>query len=970
MNHRLSLLTLCLLVTVAAFAGPVAPKKHATAVPREGALTLDGKLDDAAWQKAPAHTGFEMPFSVAKREPIPADRQTSFRVVYDDSALYFGIRCNEPQMDQLTRQAAYHQHDAAMWSDDDVELFLDPVGDRLEYYQLAINADGTQVDLYMIESGNTGKGGWSAEWKAAAFRGPDYWSVEVALPFAMFHNRPAKSWADNWAFSLSRTRTPKPFYYSQYSPADGYHKPAQYGTLGPIKIDKSRYNLYPDSPSFRLQPAAKGFEVTGSLKLENRGDKPFDGTLELEILAPEARGASAPVQIPAGGSATINIPGAAVAEQGKFPAIFRVKSAGFTALNLRSDSWFRYVPLTLRLTQPNYRNCIYATQNVAELQGTVTLGLPLEQAQGFTLRTTLSGANTESVSTESPVEKAITAFALPCRDLPEGSYVVRAELLRPLANKKFELVAETETSLRKLPVAPAVEVRVDTEGNLLVNGKPVFIRGWYGSMQYCVGSSSFPQAQLPHSTNFMMGASDEERADLNLYTLSGLTHFIDEAKAKLDVPLDGDLKAKLRAEIAKVRGERNVVGYYISDEPECRGLSSLFLKSVCDYVAEIDPYRFCMIVSRSPAEYLPACDVMCPHPYMNPIIKDGKRQFGTEVRSIHKIMSEARDANDGSKAVWSMPQTFSYGGLYGQNPNFVESRWFTHTALACGAKGMVPFIFNGYWNHLENRIAMDAVFEELALLAPAWNATGSAREATSDNPGVDVVAKHYQPRQDGYGHTFIVAANQSWDATKATITVPELAKGKKTRLLVLRENRVVTVQNGVFTDDFPGLGVHLYTTLEILPKLRTLDEIQQEINAAYQRPADEGNLLAQGKVRWSIGEANQEFQSDDDLADGATEAAAWLPVYSDRTQCVLNFEKPVTFKRVVAWTSTIKAGDLDIWENGAWKTIHQWQDQFGPKLEWSGQPVTTDKLRIRPTAQRQGYGSWAYDEIMELGVYE
>ncbi|MEI6501003.1 MAG: hypothetical protein WCP21_08245, partial [Armatimonadota bacterium] len=737
-----------------------------------------------------------------------------------------------------------------------------------------------------------------------------------------------------------------------------------------LKVDKSRYNLYPDSPSFRLQPAAKGFDVTGSLKLENRGDKPFTGTLELEVLAPGAKGGTAPVELAPGSSAVISIPGAFVAEQGKFPAIFRVKGAGYTAMNLRSDSWFKYVPLTVRLTEPNYRNCIYATQKVAQITGTVALGLPLEQAKGLTVRTSLSGANAQTVSTEAVVENGTVAFTLPCPDLPEGSYIVRAELLRPLANKKFELVAETETTLRKLPVAPAVEVRIDTEGNLLVNGEAVFIRGWYGSMQYCVGSSSFPQAQMPHSTNFMMGAGDAERADLNLYCLGSLTGPIDEAKAKLDLPIDGELKAQIRAEIAKVRNQRNIIGYYISDEPECRGLSPVFLKSLCDYAAEIDPYRFCMIVSRSPAEYMQACDVMCPHPYMNPLNKEGKRQFGTEVRSIHKIMSEARDANDGSKAVWSMPQTFSYGGLYGQNPNFLESRWFTHTALACGAKGLVPFIFNGYWNHLENRIAMDAVFEELTFLAPAWNAPGGAREAKSDNPGVDVVAKYYQPRPEDNGHTFIVAANQSWDATKATLTVPELAKGKQTRLLVLRENRVVNVQDGVFTDDFAGLGVHLYTTLEILPNLKTLDELQQQIAAAYKRPAEEGNILAQGKVKWSIGVANQEFQSDDDLADGATDAAAWLPVYSDRTQCVINLDRPVTFKRLVAWTTTLKAAELDIWENGAWKTIHKWQDQYGPRLEWQGPAVTTDKFRLRPTAQRQGYGSWAYDEIMELGIYQ
>jgi len=639
-------------------------------------------------------------------------------------------------------------------------------------------------------------------------------------------------------------------------------------------------------------------------------------------------------------------------------------------MNLRSDSWFRYTPLTLRLTSPNYRQCIYATEQVEAIRGTVSLGLPAEQAQGLTVKTTLSGTHAAPVSVEAAVDGPQVAFEFPARDLPEGAYVIRAELLKPLAAGKFEAVAETETTLRKLPPAPAVEARVDAEGNLLINGVPVFIRGWYGSLGYTVGSSSFPQANLPHSTNFMMGASEFERADMNLYSLAGLTRLVDEAKAKLDQPIDGDLKAQLRAAVAGVRGERNIIGYYISDEPECRGLSPIFLQSLHDYVAELDPYRFCMVVSRSPAEYMPSSDVMCPHPYTNPMVRDGKRSFGSPVDSIHKIISEARDANDGSKAVWAMPQTFTYGGLYGQHPNFTESRWAAYTAMACGAKGMVPFIFAGYWNHLENRIAMDAVFEELAFLAPAWNAAGGARPATSDNPGVDVVAKLYRPRPVDHDHAFIIAANQSYEPAKATITVPALAASKQTRLLVLRENRVVPVQDGVFTDDFPGLGVHVYTTLEVLPHLKTLDELQQEITGALQRAADEGNILAQGKVKWYVGKPGAAFQSDVDLADGVTDVAAWLPVYDDRTQCVLNFEQPVTFRRLSFWTSTIKAADLDIWENGAWKTIHRWQDQLQPRLQWQGAPVTTDRLRIHPTAQRQGYGTWVMEEITELGVYE
>ena len=95
-----------------------------------------------------------------------------------------------------------------------------------------------------------------------------------------------------------------------------------------------------------------------------------------------------------------------------------------------------------------------------------------------------------------------------------------------------------------------------------------------------------------------------------------------------------------------------------------------------------------------------------------------------------------------------------------------------------------------------------------------------------------------------------------------------------------------------------------------------------------------------------------------------------MPVYTDRTQCVILFQEPVTFSRVELCTPTIRAADLDVWADGAWKTIHQWKDQYLPKLSYQGKRITTDRIRIRPTEARVGYGSWLINEITDLGIYE
>ena len=961
----------------AARGGTAAPRKQATAVKLTGALSIDGRLDEAQWQQAPVHTGFEMPLGQANRQPIPEDRQTFFRVMHDTDNLYFGIRCAEPHMDQIVSLAG-RTHDAAMWSDDDIEIFLDPTGDRTEYYQLAVNTDGTQVDLYLIEGGNTGKAGWSSEWQAAVHKDTDSWSVEICLPFGLFHNRPSKAWADTWAFSVARTRKPKPSFFSQYSPATKYHDVSNFGTLGPIQVDRRRFNLYADSPRFRLERAADGYNVTASLQVENRGDTAFVGVLEMDLSGEGATGAETRLSLGPNSGARVEVKGARLPQQGKWPVVFRCTGDdAYTALVIRFDEWLTYTPLTIELSEPNYRNAIFATQTIDAVRGNVRIDLSQANDARLRLRVSLLSSAAAPATVEADVSGNNMPFELPADALPEGEHTIRAELLRPKAEggaaetQGEVLLEETEVRLRKLPPAPAVEARIDDQGNLLVDGTPVFIRGWYGSMGYVVSKASFPRAQLPHSTNFLMGASQFERTDMGVYTLTAVTRLIDETKAKTDQPIDGQLKAKLFEAIATTRMQRNVIGYYISDEPECRGLSPTFLKSLFEFMAEHDPYRFCKIVSRDPVRYMDACDVICPHPYMNPQQdEDGNRAFGSYLRNIHAVMTAAVGAKDCGKAVWCMPQTFSYGGLQGRHPTFRESRWFTHTAIACGAKGIVPFIFNGFWNHVESRIGMGYVFEELAFLAPAWIARDSAVEALSDNPDVDVIAKSHKPERAARGHLYIVAANQSYSTSRAIVHLPMLENAAKTELIVLRENRVVTAANGTFTDEFPGLGVHVYTTNQVLPYFETLSAIEREIAQTLRKPFDAGNLLASGKVKWSIGQAHRAFSSDRDLADGAVDAAGWLPVYGDRSQCEIVFARPVTFSGVVAYSPTIKAADLDVWVNDAWKTVHQWKDQLLPKLEYRGQPMTATRIRIRPTASRQGYGTWEVNEITELAVFE
>src|SRR5258705_6977553 len=79
-----------------------AARRVAQAVRRTGDIHLDGKLDEPDWQRAPAVTDFTQSW------PTPGARapdQTEVRVLYDDAALYVGIRMFDSQLDSIAVQS-------------------------------------------------------------------------------------------------------------------------------------------------------------------------------------------------------------------------------------------------------------------------------------------------------------------------------------------------------------------------------------------------------------------------------------------------------------------------------------------------------------------------------------------------------------------------------------------------------------------------------------------------------------------------------------------------------------------------------------------------------------------------------------------------------------------------------------------------------------------------------------------------
>ncbi len=150
-------------------------------------ITIDGKLDDAAWAgAAPAVT-----LQFLWDSQTGAKQETRARVVWDAQAFYVGFDADDADIN-----AVFEQRDDPTYRDDAVEIFInpDPKQDAV-YYGFEMNARGVLYD-YLNYNSRTLFKRWDATGVkiATSIRGTlnnrndsdKGWSLEAAIPWANF----------------------------------------------------------------------------------------------------------------------------------------------------------------------------------------------------------------------------------------------------------------------------------------------------------------------------------------------------------------------------------------------------------------------------------------------------------------------------------------------------------------------------------------------------------------------------------------------------------------------------------------------------------------------------------------------------------------------------------------------------------------------------------------------------------------
>jgi hypothetical protein len=178
-------------------------------------IKVDGKIDDDTWYEAP-WTDYFIDIE-GDLKPIPRFK-TRVKMLWDDNYFYFAGELEEPDI-----WGTLTQRDAVIFYDNDFEIFIDPDGDTHQYYELEVNALGTEWDLLLVKpyrDGGPAVDAWDIQGlKTAVYfdgtlnlpgdvdRG---WSIEIAIPWEVLkqcaHKDAPPGDGDQWRVNFSRVQ--------------------------------------------------------------------------------------------------------------------------------------------------------------------------------------------------------------------------------------------------------------------------------------------------------------------------------------------------------------------------------------------------------------------------------------------------------------------------------------------------------------------------------------------------------------------------------------------------------------------------------------------------------------------------------------------------------------------------------------------------------------------------------------------
>ena len=900
--------------------------------PAKGVIAIDGRLDDAAWKDAVWASGFSLLKSKNPNKASPS-AETRFAVLTDADNLYIAVRALEPDMARLA--AGIKGAHTNPWSDDTLEFFLAPTGMEDEYYQFVVAAGGGWWQMYYAEGGNIKPDPFAPLWDVATGREAGAWTAELRIPWRSFYMTGHGFWKDAWQFNIARSRK-RDGQLSSWSPLDrSFNEIKSFNRVTGIPPKKPADDIFLKNATARIASKNKNGVIAGSLAVEVEADPAAAGAYALSIESPDLARTPAPLAVTlTGGANSLAFPDVAFTKEGRISVTLALARAdGGTAAARVYPVAVLHRPLALHFEAPGYAKCFFPGQDAGRLTGAAEVRLPVAEA-------VLEAAG-KTLTLE--VKDGRAAFDL---DIA-GAAADRIEVTLRAGDESLTEV------VRKLPPVETPMAWIEKPGRIILNGKPAFGLGWYGPA-WIVSRRWLEKYPTPAA----------KQPEINIHGWITLEPFrlvkgIEAREATRDVEPCREMFDKVRETIASNRGKKDFWIWYLSDEPECRGLSPVYLGHLYRYVKELDPYRPVMIVTREPERFVDCADILNPHPYIGPISIKGERVLRRPVETVGSMFKSFGALGRRDKALMFTPQACSLGSLY---PTFDETNASVWIAVCGGIQGLTPYIYYDHASRPGLNLGFDWLYQSLSRLAPLIAAPRPPAPLTVSNPKIG--ARLNRGPDDGL---LLVIANPTPEAQRTVVTADALKDAPP--LFRFRGAGEVIPENGSLAAELAPYGVWVLTSARMDEGLSTEAELRAAIDLAEAERTGRGNILFGKRYDVEVSASSDRYvlqnqnEQKEKMFDGVLDVCAWKP---SPNQGELWYEVAfpkyaVKFSKARIHGHALAGTTFSVKKAGEWRQPEAKATEGDHFLEFDfGQPLSTINIRLDFTTPR------ARDDMVEL----
>lgn len=944
------------IITVAAvFLLSAAPALGMPSVSRcRQAPVIDGKLDDPCWKTSLKLDKFH------PRGKGKIDFTTTVRITYDEKNLYFGFECGAPAgkkavVADITRKGG------RVFMDDSVEIMVDPfrTGDR--YYHFIVNANGVVYDAVRAQGGIVADGSWNSETVAASKIHGTAWNSEVKIPF---HSLELQGRGNVWSFNITRNIF-RPDRLASIIPGGVYHSAGHFIPVNGFRIGQDRFAWKILSP--RISP---GKMVRDRLRFSANAQLSNPTASEQEkivsfVLIPENGGmiaaAEKTVKFKANEIRTIDFRDLESDGVGKCRVFLSVRDPQFRHLHNRREfsHTLNTAPLEILLLAPWYRNMIFATQDLKEVVLELKTILDPDPARQYHI-----GIRTPDGKVIVPEKKVKTGqIRFAAQSLPEGKMEIFAR-----AVKNGKTVASAVHPLRKLPYRKG-EVWLDKDGFWRRDGKRIWIIAEWGDRSTRGLNASF---------NRIPGLLYIDPVHAWGYPEQIL------AMQKKNELTDAD-KALLRKHTRNHASNPNLFAFFLVDEPDFRGVAPDQMIRICNEIRDEDPYHPIVYNTCSAGlKYYNTGEINGLHLYPK-VDKKRKRIDFSKVAEVLRTIRSYNRTHRGAPSIAYFTPGYNNGDCGSVNCRiytFDETRTENLMAVIMGGRASMFYVWTGI-QYPELYIGNTEFIREIKALEKVLLTNDfKAEKLSSGNPQIEMMVKKVGKEY------WIFAVSMVRGKQTPKFRIPGLGSRK---LQVFREGRTVHSSGDCFTDrEFNNFDVRIYTTDTRDFGLKTLAEVEKEIEAVHARQKKPGNLAYQ---RYEQDTLQLSASSNRFMCRNIPESNLWhitdgvtsgLPaarnhgypgviVWKDKTPkqlpdwIELKFKKTVKVGRAVVYPAlkSLKDYEIQAWLNGKWKTVGRVKNAAGKSQTVTFPQVSSDRFRLWIT-KNNGPDSALY----ELELYE